>query len=145
MFILFIASFRIRVSKAYSKIILHPVVLFTKRQIYLLSGKQYDQSEKTLRMSEYEKTEKILKAFASKSRLQILECIQRGFSNPGEIARKLKRHRSTVEKHLRVLLAAKIVEKVPSLSKGGQLMIRYKIRDNAKELLVRIQEVSQSF
>ena len=96
-------------------------------------------------MSEYEKTEKILKALACKSRLQILECIGKGVSNPGEIARKLKRHRSTVEKHLRVLLAGKIVEKVPSLSEGGQLMIRYKIRDNAKELLVRIKEASQSF
>lgn len=96
-------------------------------------------------MSEYEKTEKILKALASKSRLQILECIRKGVSNPGEIARNLKRHRSTIEKHLRVLLEAKIVEKVPSLSKGGQLMIRYKIRDNAKELLARIREVPQSF
>lgn len=96
-------------------------------------------------MSEYEKTEKILKALACKSRLQILDYIRKGVSNPGEMAGKLKRHRSTIEKHLRVLLAVKIVEKVPSLSKGGQLMIRYKIRDDSKKLLMRIQEVSQSF
>ena len=96
-------------------------------------------------MSEYEKTEKVLKALACKSRLEILDCIRKGISNPGEVARKLKRHRSTIEKHLRVLLAAKIVEKVPSLSKGGQLMIRYRIHDNAKELLTRIQEIFQIF
>jgi len=86
-----------------------------------------------------------LKALASKSRLQILECIQKGVSNPGQMARELKRHRSTIEKHLRVLLSAKIVEKVPSLSKGGQLTIRYTMRENAKKLLFRIQEVSQNF
>jgi len=85
-----------------------------------------------------------LRALASKSRLQILECIQKGVSNPGQMARELKRHRSTIEKHLRVLLAAKIVEKVPSLSKGGQLTIRYKIRKNVNALLVTIQEASQN-
>ena len=96
-------------------------------------------------MSDYEKVEKTLKALASKSRLQILECLQRGISNPGDMAKELKRHRSTIEKHLRVLLAANIIEKVPSLTKGGQLAIRYNMRKNANELLVRIQDVSKSF
>jgi len=94
-------------------------------------------------MSRYERTEKLLKALADRSRLQILECIQTGASNPGEIAKKLNRHRSTVEKHLRVLLQARIVEKVPSLNKHGQLSIRYKIRERAEELLNTIQEVFQ--
>jgi DNA-binding transcriptional ArsR family regulator len=96
-------------------------------------------------MNDYEKTEKLLKALADKSRLQILECIKKGVSNPGEIAKKLQRHRSTIEKHLRVLLTANIVEKVPSLTKGGQLAIRYKIRDNANERLVAIQKACQNF
>jgi len=96
-------------------------------------------------MGNYEKTERVLKAFADKSRLQILECVQKGVSNPGEMARELKRHRSTVEKHLRVLLAANIVEKVPSLNKRGQLSIRYKIRENADTLLNTIQNIAQSF
>jgi predicted transcriptional regulator len=74
-----------------------------------------------------------------------LECIQTEVSNPGEIARELKRHRSTIEKHLRVLLSAEIVEKVPSLNKDGQLTIRYAIRENAKKLLVTIQDISQNF
>lgn len=89
------------------------------QKLYVLNGKfmcsvgNYSELEKGLRMSGYEKTEKILKALACKSRLEILECIRKGVSNPGGIARKLRRHRSTVEKHLRVLLAAKVVEKVP--------------------------------
>jgi DNA-binding transcriptional ArsR family regulator len=96
-------------------------------------------------MSGYMKTEKLLKALADKSRLQILDCIQKGISNPGEIAKKLDRHRSTVEKHLRVLLKAGIVEKVPSLTRGGQLSIRYKIRDNASRLLAAVREGCQEF
>jgi len=96
-------------------------------------------------MGEHEKVEKMLKALASKSRLQILECLQGGLSNPGEIAKELKRHRSTIEKHLRVLLAANIIEKVPSLTKGGQLTIRYTLRKNVNELLVRIQDASRNF
>jgi len=51
-------------------------------------------------MSDFEKMERALKALADKSRLQILECIQNGVSNPGEMAKKLNRHRSTIEKHL---------------------------------------------
>lgn len=94
-------------------------------------------------MNGYMKTERILKALASGSRLQILECIQKGISNPGEIARRLRRHRSTVEKHLRVLLAADIVKKVPSLTGGGQLTIRYTIKEKARGLLTMIHEYSQ--
>lgn len=90
-------------------------------------------------MSGYEKTEKVLKALACRSRLQILDCIQNGISNPGEISKESKRHRSTIEKHLRVLLAANIIEKVPSLNKSGHLTIRYEIREEANELLLIIQ------
>ncbi|NWG10273.1 winged helix-turn-helix transcriptional regulator [Candidatus Bathyarchaeota archaeon] len=96
-------------------------------------------------MSDYNKREKLLKALAEKSRLQILDCIQKGIANPGNIAKKLDRNRSTVEKHLKVLLNANIVEKVPSLTKEGYLCICYKIRDNANELLSRIQEACQKF
>ncbi len=50
-----------------------------------------------------------------------MNCIDSEISNPDEIAKKLGRHRSTIEKHLRLPLAANIVEKVPSLTKDGQL------------------------
>jgi DNA-binding transcriptional ArsR family regulator len=92
-------------------------------------------------MSDYEKTERILKALADKSRLQILNCVQKGISNPGDIAKKLDRHRSTIEKHLRVLLKANVIEKVPSLTESGQLSVRYKARNRAIELLATIQEI----
>ena len=108
------------------------MILFANGQIYLLGGNTLNLQEKASMMSGYETTERFLKALADKSRLRILECIGQGVSNPGEIARRLDRHRSTVEKHLRVLLKAKIVEKVPSLTEAGQLSIRYKICDDAR-------------
>lgn len=96
-------------------------------------------------MNGQEKTERLLKALGDKSRLQILECIQGGVSNPGKMAHSLDRHRSTVEKHLRVLLKAGIVEKVPSLTSQGQLPISYKITENAARLLVAVREACQEF
>lgn len=84
-------------------------------------------------------------ALVDRSHLQILECIQRDVSNPGDIARKLERHRSTVEKHLRVLLNVGIVQKMPSLTEKGQLAIRYKIQENANRLLASICEVCGAF
>ena len=96
-------------------------------------------------MADYEKTEKLLNALASKTRLQILKLIEDGLPNPGDMAKKLGLHRSTVEKHLRVLLSAKIVEKVPALSKGGQLTIQYRISGHAVHLLSVIEEASKSF
>jgi len=96
-------------------------------------------------MSDQEKTEKLLKALGEKSRLQIIECIQKGTSNPGKIARSLDRHRATVEKHLRVLLRAGIVEKVPSLTSQGQLSINYKITENAAKLLAALEEACRKF
>ncbi len=114
------------------------MILFANGQIYLLGGNTLNLQEKASMMSGYETTERFLKALADKSRLRILECIGQGVSNPGEIARRLDRHRSTVEKHLRVLLKAKIVEKVPSLTEAGQLSIRYKICDDAEGVLKTI-------
>jgi DNA-binding transcriptional ArsR family regulator len=96
-------------------------------------------------MNSQEKTERLLKALGDKSRLQIVECIQRGVSNPGKIARSLDRHRSTVEKHLRVLLRAGIVEKVPVLTSQGQLSISYRITEKAVKLVSAIKEACREF
>lgn len=96
-------------------------------------------------MSGLEKTERLLKALGDKSRLQIVECIQGGISNPGKIARRLDRHRSTVEKHLRVLLKAGIVEKVPLLTSQGNLSISYRITQNAAKLLAAVKEACREF
>jgi DNA-binding transcriptional ArsR family regulator len=96
-------------------------------------------------MTEHEKTVGLLKALGDRSRLQILECIQGGTSNPGKMARSLNRHRSTVEKHLRVLLSAGIVEKVPLLTKEGHLSIGYKITERAAKLFAAVKESCQEF
>ncbi len=98
---------------------------------------------KAFTMIDYGKVMRFLKALANQSRLEILECIPNGVANPGEIAKKLDRHRSTIEKHLGVLLKAGIVEKAPSLTKGGQLSIRYKVCDNATELLKTILDSTE--
>ncbi|MFB0543722.1 MAG: ArsR/SmtB family transcription factor [Candidatus Bathyarchaeia archaeon] len=56
------------------------------------------------------------KALDNETRLQILDSIERSISNPGVIASRLDRPRSTVEKHLRVLRSAGLVEKIPALN-----------------------------
>ena len=86
-------------------------------------------------------TERIMKALGSSTRLEIVELIERGISNPGEIARKMDRHRSTIEKHLSVLTMAEIVEKSPSLNKLNRLEIRYKVRDSSKPFLKAIESL----
>ena len=96
-------------------------------------------------MNSQEKAEGLLKALGDRSRLQILECIQRGLSNPGEMARNLNRHRSTIEKHLRVLLRAGIVERVPILTSEDHLSISYKITEKAAKLLADVKEACQEF
>jgi DNA-binding transcriptional ArsR family regulator len=106
-------------------------------------AKHYAKIVEGYGISGYVPTETVLKALASKARLEILECIQKGMSNPGEMAGKLSRHRSTIEKHLRVLLTAKIVKKVPSLTNDNHLTIRYNLRGNVRELLATVQKLCQ--
>jgi DNA-binding transcriptional ArsR family regulator len=92
-----------------------------------------------------EKTERFLKALGDRSRLRILECIQKGLENPGQIALSLNRHRSTIEKHLRVLLKAGIVERIPILTSEDHLSITYIITEKAAKLIAAIREASQEF
>jgi DNA-binding transcriptional ArsR family regulator len=96
-------------------------------------------------MDSQEKTVRLLKALGDKSRLQILECVQDETSNPGKIALNLHRHRSTIEKHLRVLLRAGIVKKIPSLTSQGHLAIKYKITENAAKLLTALKDACIEF
>lgn len=43
--------------------------------------------------------------------------------------------RSTIEKHIRVLFEAGLVEKMPSLNSKGQLRIHYGAKDLATDLI----------
>ena len=86
-------------------------------------------------MRDYISEEKLFSALASSVRLKILDSISDGFSNPREIAEKLNRHRSSIEKHLNILVVAGIIEKEPSLNKKGQLSVKYRIKADLSELL----------
>lgn len=93
-------------------------------------------------MTDYEKTVGPLKALASRSRLQILECMQKGISNPSDIAKAVGLEPTTVGQHLKKLLASGIIERITSHAESGTLTVHYRIRNNAKdELLASIQEI----
>ena len=92
-------------------------------------------------MSEYKKLEKIMKAFASAIRLEILTYIQQGIGSPNEIANKINRPRSTIENHLNVLVEADAVKKIPMKNKQGQLTVTYTIQKNANILLANIKHL----
>lgn len=87
-----------------------------------------------------EKTD-VFKAMGSETRQMILEVINGGVKRPSHIARKLGKPRSTVEKHLKVLLGAGIVEKIPELNERGQLSVRYEVQPVAYRLRDALKEL----
>jgi DNA-binding transcriptional ArsR family regulator len=76
----------------------------------------------------------VFKAMISEPRQLILRTIDRGIRNLSGIAHELGTPRSTVEKHLRVLLRAGIVEKLPTLDERGRLNVKYEIKNVAYRL-----------
>ena len=77
-------------------------------------------------------------ALGNERRLDIIEIIEKGISNPGELSKKMNISRSTIEKHLRVLVAGGIVEKDAGLSPEGQLRVYYKVQENVREILKNV-------
>jgi len=69
-------------------------------------------------MTDYNKLEQIMKAFASQTRLEMLDHIQRGLTNAGDIAMNMNRHRSSIDRHLRILAEANVVKKSTSKNKA---------------------------
>ncbi|MFW9879316.1 MAG: ArsR/SmtB family transcription factor [Candidatus Thorarchaeota archaeon] len=92
-------------------------------------------------MAELSHIERVFSALGNKRRLEILDLIKDGISNPGEIARRMMLPRSTIEKHLRVLLNAKIVEKVPSLTSKGQLRVYYRMHNKISKIIQNTKEI----
>jgi predicted transcriptional regulator len=90
-----------------------------------------------------EKLATFFSALGNERRLTIIELIEKGDSNPGVISKKMDIARSTIEKHIRVLVTAGILEKDPGLSEEGQLRIYYKVKENAKQILeiIKNQEI----
>lgn len=83
----------------------------------------------------------VFKAMGSGSRQKILGVMERGVVHPGRIARELGMPRSTVEKHLRVLMKAGVVEKVPVLDDEGHISVRYALNEVAHRLRDALQEL----
>jgi len=82
-----------------------------------------------------------LSALANERRLQILEKIELGVSNPGELSRSMNLGRSTIEKHLRVMVSGNVLEKEAGLSSEGQLRIYYKITERTKTILEQLEKL----
>lgn len=82
-------------------------------------------------------------ALGNERRLKIVENIEKGISNPGQLSKKMDIARSTIEKHIRVLVEGGVLEKDPGLNPEGQLRVYYKVREKACKLLemVRSQEI----
>lgn len=95
-------------------------------------------------MRDFSKQEAFFSALASAVRLEILDCISKEIANPGEIAEKLDSHRSSVEKHLKILANAGIIEKKPSLNQKGQLSIRYALKIDLSEVFSMYERLSRT-
>jgi len=92
---------------------------------------------------DYSKLETLMKAFASATRLEIIECIQLGITNPGDIAIAINKHRSTVENHLRILLDADVVKKIQSKTKQGKISVTLVLQKNANVLMATIKHLAK--
>ena len=83
------------------------------------------------------------KAMGSEPRQQILGAIEYGTKNPGRISRELGMPRSTVEKHIRILLNAKLVNKIPILNEEDRISVSYEINPLAYQLREAVVNHSQ--
>ena len=84
------------------------------------------------------------KAMGSEPRQLILGVMEHGTKNPGRISRELGMPRSTVEKHIRILLHAKLVRKIPTLNEKDRISVSYEINPLAYQLRGAVGNHSQS-
>ncbi len=91
----------------------------------------------------YKKLETFMKAFASETRLEIIECIQLGIINPQDIALTLNKHRSTIDNHLRILIEADVVKKIQVKTKQGKIGITLVLQKNANVLMATIKHLAK--
>ena len=76
----------------------------------------------------------LFKAMGSESRQLILGAMEKGITNPGRIGRELGMPRSTVEKHIRILLKSGLVNKIPILNEKDRISVSYEINPVAFRL-----------
>ena len=94
-------------------------------------------------MRDYIKMEQIMKALASQTRLEILDHIQRGITNAGEIALSMDRHRSSIDRHLRILTDANVVKKIPGKTKQGKIVAIYTLEKNANVMIATLKHLAK--
>ncbi|HUT80558.1 MAG TPA: ArsR family transcriptional regulator [Candidatus Bathyarchaeia archaeon] len=94
-------------------------------------------------MSTYKELENLMKAFASATRLEIIDYVQRGIVNTNEIAQKMSLHRSTIESHLKILIEANVLKKIQIKTTKGILTNTYVLQKNANILMATIKHLSK--
>jgi predicted transcriptional regulator len=94
-------------------------------------------------LSSASKQLRVLNALADESRLRIIQTILSGTSNPGEIARSMGKHKSTIEKHLRILLETGVIQKTPRLDDEGHLQVRYTMNRERETVIRNILDMAE--
>ena len=94
-------------------------------------------------MNDYNKMEQIMKAFASETRLEILDNIQRGITNTGEIALSMNRHRSSIDRQLRILSDANVIKKVLTKTQKGYSITIFTLEKNANVMLATLKHLAK--
>jgi len=94
-------------------------------------------------MNDYNKMEQIMKAFASETRLEILDHIQRGITNAGEIALSMNRHRSSIDRQLRILSDANVIKKVLTKTQKGYSITIFTLEKNANVMLATLKHLAK--
>ncbi len=85
--------------------------------------------------------EKLLKAFSSATRLEILDCIQQGLNSFDVIVEKMDKHRSTINNHLKILTDAGVIKKIQFINKQNQKLTTYALEKKANVLLATIKHL----
>ena len=94
-------------------------------------------------MNNYQRMERIVKALASEIRLEIIDLIQKGIASAGEIAEKVDRHRSSIDRHLKILADANIIKKVATKTEQERKIIVYALQKNANVLLATLKHLAK--
>ena len=87
----------------------------------------------------------ILSIVSSKSKNDVLECLNAGYTHPSDIAIKLKVTRQAVDKALRDLFAAGLLDRSAVFPPEGRPKILYTINKEGRNLIRALEEASCNF
>ena len=87
----------------------------------------------------------ILSTISSKSKNDVLECLNAGYTHPSDIATKLKVSRQAVDKALRDLFEAGVLDRSAVFPPEGRPKILYTINKEGRNLIRALEEASANF